>query len=105
MGDSNNMASREMLSKILKNTLQTSLRGQQHPVKKLLSKNSPCIANVVYRNFPVRLSAKVPQKDLLNSEHPKKLKNTLKKNVNRDGADLDFGHMTNFVTKSLDILP
>merc|ERR1712212_949468 len=47
----NNMASRTMLSKILKNTLQSSLRGQQHPIKKVLSKNAPCIANVVYRKL------------------------------------------------------
>ena len=45
------MASREMLSKILKTTIQNSLKVQQHPVKRVLSKNAPCIANVLGRKF------------------------------------------------------
>ena len=53
------MASREMLSKILKTTIQSSLRGQQHPVKRVLVKNAPCIANVVYR----KLSTSIIRKD------------------------------------------
>jgi len=53
------MASREMLSKILKTTIQSSLRGKQHPVKRVLVKNAPCIANVVYR----KLSTSIIRKD------------------------------------------
>merc|ERR1712080_219549 len=60
MRDNNNMASREMLSKILKNTIQTSLRGDQHrhPIRRILVKNSPCIANVVYRKLSTSLTLK-----------------------------------------------
>ena len=60
------MASRKMLSSILKNTIQTSLKGQQHPVRRILVKNSPCIANVVYR----KLSTTIIRKDVAH-EHGK----------------------------------
>jgi len=58
--DNNNMASREMLSKILKSTIQTSLKGgqQRHPIRRILAKNSPCIANVVYRKLSTSLTLK-----------------------------------------------
>ena len=54
------MASREMLSKILKSTIQTSLKGgqQRHPIRRILAKNSPCIANVVYRKLSTSLTLK-----------------------------------------------
>jgi len=45
------MASREMLSIILKNTIKNSLKCQHHPVRRVLAKNAPVIANVVYRKF------------------------------------------------------
>ena len=45
------MASREMLSIILKNTINAGMKCQHHPVRKVLTKNAPCIANIVYRKF------------------------------------------------------
>ena len=68
------MASREMLSKILKNTLQTSLRGQQHPVKKLLSKNAPCIANVVYRKLSSSVIRKGSAEGPIEQRTPEEIK-------------------------------
>ena len=53
------MASREMLSIILKNTIKSGLKCQHHPVRKVLVKNAPCIANVVYR----KLSTSILRKD------------------------------------------
>jgi len=68
------MASREMLSKILKNTLQTSLRAQQHPVKKLLSKNAPCIANVVYRKLSSSVIRKGAAEGPIEQRTPEEIK-------------------------------
>ena len=68
------MASREMLSKILKNTFQTSLRAQQHPVKKLLSKNAPCIANVVYRKLSSSVIRKGSAEGPIEQRTPEEIK-------------------------------
>ena len=53
------MASREMLSIILRNTIKSGLKCQHHPVRQVLAKNAPCIANVVYR----KLSTSIIRKD------------------------------------------
>ena len=52
------MASREMLSIILRNTIKSGLKCQHHPVRKVLAKNAPCIANVVYRKFSTSIVLK-----------------------------------------------
>ena len=75
------MASRTMLSKILKNTLQSSLRGQQHPIKKVLSKNAPCIANVVYRKFSSSVIRKGDAGGPIEQRTPQEIKEYVEKEM------------------------
>merc|ERR1711863_251914 len=53
----NNMASRGLMLSFLKNSIQHNLRNQS-TVKGLVVKNSPCIANVVYRKLSSSLVRK-----------------------------------------------
>merc|ERR1712064_94011 len=106
--DNNNMASREMLSKILKNTLQTGLRAHQHPVKKLLSKNAPCIANVVYR----KLSSSVIRKGAAEGPIEQRTPEEFKKGWRGFGfwphdkfRDKVTGHIAFFATCATFVIP
>ncbi len=60
------MASREMLSILLRNTIKSRLKCHHHPVSKVLAKNDPCIANVVYR----KLSTSIIRKDAAHDDGP-----------------------------------
>merc|ERR1712126_212657 len=90
--DNNNMASRTMLSKILKNSLQSSLRGQQHPIKKVLSKNAPCIANVVYRKFSCSVIRKGDAGGPIEQRTPQEIKEYVEKEMKDQWVG--FGYST-----------
>merc|ERR1712018_953973 len=99
----NNMASRTMLSKILKTTVQSSLRGQQHPIRKVLSKNAPCIANVVYRKLSSSVIRRGDAGGPIEQRTPQEIKEYVEKEMKDQWLDLDIPLMTNFETRLREI--
>jgi len=86
----NNMASREMLSKILKTTIQNSLKVQQHPVKRVLSKNAPCIANVLGRKFSNSVLRKGGATGPVEQRTPAEIKEYVEKEVKENWVGFGF---------------
>ena len=89
------MASRTMLSKILKTTVQSSLRGQQHPIKKVLSKNAPCISNVVYRKLSSSVIRKGDAGGPIEQRTPQEIKEYVEKEMKDVSCLISFILMGN----------
>merc|ERR1712226_801469 len=97
------MASRGLMLSFLKNSIQHNLRNQP-TVKGLVVKNSPCIANVVYRKLSSSLVRKgdAEKVELRTQEEITKY---VKEETDRIGSALEHILGTDLRTTYMEILP